>query len=78
MSQPPRFVTFRRDGVERYGIVAGDGITDLTRPDLPTLREVIAAGARAPLLVRAGLAVHRAKGARAGLRRERHGCGLIQ
>lgn len=49
MSQPPRFVTFRRDGVERYGIVAGDGITDLTRPDLPTLREVIAAGALARL-----------------------------
>lgn len=49
MSQPPRFVTFRRADTERYGIVTGDGLVDLTRPHLPTLREVIEAGALARL-----------------------------
>jgi len=48
MSQPIRFVTFQKDGAERYGTVVGDGVVDLaTRhvKDYPTLREAIAAGA---------------------------------
>ncbi|UTD25935.1 fumarylacetoacetate hydrolase family protein [Bradyrhizobium sp. WD16] len=68
MSQPPRFVSFRRDGierndvehndvehndVERYGLVVGDGVVDLTQPGLPTLREVIAADALPRLAERA-------------------------
>lgn len=53
MSQPPRFVSFRRDGIERYGLVVGDGVVDLTQPGLPTLREVIAADALPRLAERA-------------------------
>jgi 2-keto-4-pentenoate hydratase/2-oxohepta-3-ene-1,7-dioic acid hydratase in catechol pathway len=48
MSQPIRFVTFQKDGAERYGAVVGDSVVDLTArhaKDYPTLREVIAAGA---------------------------------
>ena len=48
MTQPPRFVTYLKDGSERYGAVAGDGIVDLSSRhagEYPTLREAIAAGA---------------------------------
>ncbi len=47
MSATTRFVTFQKDGAERYGAVVGDGIVDLSprfAKDFPTLREVIAAG----------------------------------
>jgi 2-keto-4-pentenoate hydratase/2-oxohepta-3-ene-1,7-dioic acid hydratase in catechol pathway len=47
MSQPIRFVTFQKDGAERYGAVIGDSIVDLSArhaKEFPTLREVIAAG----------------------------------
>jgi 2-keto-4-pentenoate hydratase/2-oxohepta-3-ene-1,7-dioic acid hydratase in catechol pathway len=48
MTQTARFVTFLKDGAERYGAVVGDGIVDLSSRharEFPTLREVIAAGA---------------------------------
>ncbi|MGO9357513.1 MAG: fumarylacetoacetate hydrolase family protein [Xanthobacteraceae bacterium] len=48
MTQPTRFVTFLKDGAERYGAVVGDGVVDLSSrlgKEFPTLREVIAAGA---------------------------------
>ena len=48
MTQPPRFVTYLKDGSERYGAVAGDGIVDLSSRhagEYPTLREAIAANA---------------------------------
>jgi len=52
MSATTRFVTFRKDGAERYGAVVGDGIVDLSprfAREFPTLREVIAAGSLARL-----------------------------
>jgi len=48
MTQTTRFVTFLKDGAERYGAVVGDGVVDLSARyanEFPTLREVIAAGA---------------------------------
>ncbi len=52
MNLPPRFVTYIKDGSERYGAVIGgsidDGIVDLSQRfsnEFPTLREVIAAQA---------------------------------
>lgn len=43
----PRLATFTADGTQRYGLVRDDGIVDLShlRPEWPTLREVIEAGA---------------------------------
>ncbi|MDR3466305.1 MAG: fumarylacetoacetate hydrolase family protein [Xanthobacteraceae bacterium] len=52
MSTTTRFVTFSKDGAERYGAVVGDGVVDLSSrhaSEFPTLREVIAAGALARL-----------------------------
>jgi 2-keto-4-pentenoate hydratase/2-oxohepta-3-ene-1,7-dioic acid hydratase in catechol pathway len=54
MATPPRFVTYRHGGAERYGLVSGDGIVELNLPDHPTLREVIAAGDLSRLAERAG------------------------
>ena len=52
MSLSVRFVTFLKDGAERYGAVVGDGVVNLSSRyalECPTLREVIAAGALARL-----------------------------
>jgi 2-keto-4-pentenoate hydratase/2-oxohepta-3-ene-1,7-dioic acid hydratase in catechol pathway len=45
MTERARLAAFTADGKRRYGLMQGDGVVDLTRPEWPSLREVIEAGA---------------------------------